>query len=129
MSGNSKFDLDLAKGQEMEQQLAEFFKGEKVEVKSERHLWEKTNNHFVEYQYKGNKSGISVTEAEYWALMLVKDEVPVMTYIIPVAVLKELCRKYIGTDRDVIGGDDNNSRGILLPIKELALACLNNDRE
>ena len=61
--------------------------------------------------------------------MLVKDEVPVMTYIIPVAVLKELCRKYIGTDRDVIGGDDNNSRGILLPIKELALACLNNDRE
>ena len=129
MSGNSKFDLDLAKGQEMEQQLAEFFKGEKVEVKSERHLWEKTRNHFVEYQYKGNKSGISVTEAEYWALMLVKDDVPVMTYIIPVAVLKELCRKYIGTDRDVIGGDDNNSRGILLPIKELALACLNNDRE
>ena len=129
MSGNSKFDLDLAKGQEMEQQLAEFFKGEKVEVKSERHLWEKTRNHFVEYQYKGNKSGISVTEAEYWALMLVKDDVPVMTYIIPVAVLKELCRKYIGTDRDVIGGDDNNSRGILLPIKELALVCLNNDRE
>ena len=129
MSGNSKFDLDLAKGQEMEQQLAEFFKGEKVEVKSEIHLWEKTHNHFVEYQYKGNKSGISVTEAEYWALMLVKDDVPVMTYIIPVAVLKELCRKYIGTDRDVIGGDDNNSRGILLPIKELALACLNNDRE
>jgi hypothetical protein len=129
MSGNSKFDLDLAKGQEMEQQLAEFFKGEKVEVKSERHLWEKTHNHFVEYQYKGNKSGISVTEAEYWALMLVKDDVPVMTYIIPVAVLKELCRKYIGTDRDVVGGDDNNSRGILLPIKELSLACLNNDRE
>ena len=40
-----------------------------------------------------------------------------------------LCRKYVGTDRDVVGGDDNNSKGILLPIEELATACLNNDRE
>ena len=63
------------------------------------------------------------------ALMLVRDDEPVMTYIIPVAVLKDLCRKYVGTDRDVVGGDDNNSKGILLPIEELATACLNNDRE
>ena len=129
MSSNKKFDLDLAKGLEMEQKLSEFFTGTKIEVKSERHLWEKTGNHFVEYEYKGTKSGLSITEAEYWALMLVKDDEPVMTYIIPVAVLKDLCRKYVGTDRDVVGGDDNNSKGILLPIEELATACLNNDRE
>jgi hypothetical protein len=30
--------------------------------------------------------------------------------------LKILCRKYLGTNRDVLGGDNNTSKGILLPI-------------
>ena len=33
--------------------------------------------------------------------------------------LKELCRKYLNTKKDVLGGDENTSKGILLPIKEL----------
>ena len=33
--------------------------------------------------------------------------------------LKKLCRPYLNTKRDVKGGDDNTSKGILLPIKDL----------
>jgi len=33
--------------------------------------------------------------------------------------LKDKCRKYLGTRRDVVGGDNNTSKGILLPVYEL----------
>ena len=35
--------------------------------------------------------------------------------------LKELCRKYLDTNRDVKGGDNNTSCGILLPLNEIIL--------
>ena len=93
-----------------------------VEVKSERHIWELTGNHFVEYESYGKPSGIAATESHWWALMLIdEDEVPRCTYVVRVEQLKELARKYINTDRDVVGGDDNKSRGVLVPIKEIAL--------
>ncbi len=63
---NSKFDIDLAKGQEMEETFKEFMKGSLVEVKSERHIWEKTGNHFVEFECRGKESGIKVTKAKYF---------------------------------------------------------------
>ena len=34
-------------------------------------------------------------------------------------VLKNICRCYIGTNRDVRGGDNNTSKGVLVPITEL----------
>jgi hypothetical protein len=34
-------------------------------------------------------------------------------------LLKKKCRKYLGTKRDVLGGDNNTSKGILLPVIEL----------
>jgi hypothetical protein len=30
-----------------------------------------------------------------------------------------MCRGYIGSGRDVTGGDNHTSRGILLPLKDL----------
>lgn len=119
---NSKFDIDLAKGQEMEETFKKYMEGDMVEVKSERHIWELTGNHFVEYESYGKPSGIAATESHWWALMLIdEDEVPRCTYVVRVEQLKELARKYINTDRDVVGGDDNKSRGVLVPIKEIAL--------
>ena len=55
----NKFDIDLAKGVQMEETLKEFFEGKRIEVKSERHIWETTGNHFVEYECRGKPSGIS----------------------------------------------------------------------
>lgn len=119
---NKKFDLDLEKGQAMEATFKKYMEGDMVEVKSERHIWELTGNHFVEYESYGKPSGIAATESHWWALMLIdEDEVPRCTYVVRVEQLKELARKYINTDRDVVGGDDNKSRGVLVPIKEIAL--------
>ena len=73
-----------------------------------------TGNIFVEYESRNKRSGIATSEAFYYCywlsnyhfIMIEKDE------------LKKLCRKYIGTERDVLGGDSNTSKGILLPLHE-----------
>jgi hypothetical protein len=126
---NKKWDLDLSKGIEMEDTFKEFLNGAKVEVKSERHIWEHSGNHYVEYECDGKPSGIQSTEADYWALMLVREidgkDVPVMTYIIPIETMLQLARDN-WDKRRVIGGDDKKTKGVLVPIKEIALACLNN---
>ena len=123
-----KFDIDLSKGIEMEDTFKEFLEGKKVEVKSERHIWEFSGNHYVEYEYDGKPSGIWTTEADYWVLMLVQDidevDVPVMTYIIPIEKMKELARKYYHLNKTK-GGDDKRTKGVLVPIEEIALSCLN----
>lgn len=114
----NKFDIDLEKGIQMEETLKEFFEGKRIEVKSERHIWERTGNHFVEYECRGKPSGIAVTEAEFWALMLVReDETLVMTYIVPIERMKALARKH--WKNKTIGGDDNLSKGVLVPISEI----------
>ena len=114
----NKFDIDLEKGIQMEETLKEFFEGKRIEVKSERHIWERTGNHFVEYECRGKPSGIAVTEAEFWALMLVReDETIVMTYIIPIERMKARARKH--WKNKTIGGDDNLSKGVLVPISEI----------
>tara|TARA_R100001510_G_scaffold5435_3_gene4357 strand:+ start:5876 stop:6256 length:381 start_codon:yes stop_codon:yes gene_type:complete len=114
----NKFDIDLAKGMQMEETLKEFFEGKRIEVKSERHIWETTGNHFVEYECRGKPSGIAVTEAEFWALMLIReDETIVMVYIVPIERMKALARKH--WNNKTIGGDDNASKGVLVPIEEI----------
>ena len=110
MQLNSDFRFDLAIGQTYETQLAELL-GKKIEVKRDFKALE-TGNIFVEYESRGKRSGIATSEAEWWCywlsekhfVMVEKDE------------LKELCRKYLNTNRDVKGGDSNTSKGILLPM-------------
>ena len=39
---------------------------------------------------------------------------------IPTEELKKRCKKFLNTERDnVVGGDNNTSKGVLLPVKEL----------
>jgi hypothetical protein len=33
--------------------------------------------------------------------------------------LKSICREYLNTTKDIVGGDENTSKGILLPIIKL----------
>ena len=84
----------------------------KVEVKLDFKCLE-TGNIFVEYYSRGKKSGLSTTEAEYWCYWLSDYH----CILIKTDKLKEMCRKYLNTDRDRNGGDMNTSKGILLPIK------------
>jgi hypothetical protein len=36
-----------------------------------------------------------------------------------------MCRKYVGTCKDVLGGDSNTSKGILLPTKDFLDKSIN----
>ena len=112
MEFNSDFKYDLRVGQVAEEQLA-FLLGCKIEVKNDQkaHI---TGNVFIEYESRGKRSGIATSEAEYYCIVILNRFI-----ILPKDELKAICRKYIGTNRDVLGGDNNTSKGILLPIKDL----------
>lgn len=115
MEHNSDFKYDLRVGVESENELSSILKSSKIEVK--RDLKSKlTGNVFIEYFCRGKSSGIANSQSDYYAIDLDGTFV-----IIPIEKLKLMCRKYLKTSRDVVGGDSNLSRGILLPIMDLII--------
>ena len=113
MKYNSDFRYDLEIGQEYETLLSEVI-ASAIEVKRDFKCYE-TGNLFVEYESRGKRSGISTTEAKWWVYWFSKTR----SILIETKELKQLCRKYIGTNRDILGGDSNTSKGILLPMEDL----------
>jgi hypothetical protein len=113
MDFNSDFKYDLKVGQLKELELGKIFSNSKIEVKYDLKA-SKTGNVFVEYQSRGKSSGLSTSESDYYCFCFES------TYhLISSKELKNRCRKYFNTNRDVVGGDSNTSKGILLPTKEL----------
>jgi len=113
MKFNSDFKYDLKIGQVKEEELADIFNGKTIEVKYDLQALE-TGNVFVEYFSRGKKSGISKSLSDYYCFCFGK------TYhLIETKILKERCRKYLNTNKDKKGGDNNTSKGILLPLSEL----------
>ena len=113
MKHSSDFKYDLEVGQVKEEELSRIFSSMTVEVKYDLRAL-KTKNTFVEYESRGKKSGIARSEADYYCFCFGHT-----FHLIHIDQLKERCRKYFGTSRDVRGGDSNTSKGILLPIIEL----------
>ena len=113
MEFNSDFKFDLTIGQIYEEKFAELL-GKKIEVKRD-FQYKETGNIFIEYECRGKRSGISTTQAEYWCYWLSEEH----CIFINTNKLKNICRKYLGTKRDIQGGDNNLSKGILLPIDDL----------
>ncbi len=111
MDYNSDFRYDLKLGQVKEIELGKIFNNKKIEVKK---CTEAIYNVFVEYECRGKKSGISTTEADYYCFAFEHSFV-----IIETEKLKSKCRKYINTENDKPGGDNNTSKGILIPLNEL----------
>lgn len=114
MKRNSDFRYDLMLGEAAESDVANLLGMAKIEVKRDFKCYS-TGNLFIEYRYKGRPSGISTTEAEYYCIVYQEDRY----LFIKTNKLKEVCRRYIGTERDRVGGDSNLSQGILVPIVEL----------
>jgi DNA-binding beta-propeller fold protein YncE len=73
-----------------------------------------TGNIFIEYQSRGKLSGIATTQAEYWCYWLSDFHL----ILIETEELKKMCRIYLNTKRDVCGGDNNTSKGVLLPLTD-----------
>jgi hypothetical protein len=109
----SDFKYDLEVGQVKEKELANIFENAKIEVKNDLAA-HKTGNIFVEYESRGKKSGIAISQADYYCFCFNES-----FHIIKTENLKELCRKYLWSHKDVLGGDNNTSKGILLPIEDL----------
>jgi len=119
---NPKFDLDLKFGDEYEQGLEKLFKTKgKIEVKTERDKWIETGNIAIEIRCRGKKSGLSVTESDWWFHILTENKKVKGMICLPVEELKNIFKAMIknGTAKKVMGGDDNESEMLLLPIKEL----------
>ena len=119
MNNDNRFDIDLQYGQVREQELADILKYEKIEVKTERDKWMETGNICIEYRCRGKQSGIAVTQAKYWAHVLADGDDTSCMLLFPTAKLKEIARRHVVDGKVVYGGDDNLSKMVLIPLKEI----------
>ena len=119
LNNDNKFDIDLQYGQVREQELANILQNEKIEVKTERDKWKETGNICIEFRCRDKESGIAVTQAKWWAHVLADGDETVCMLLFPTDKLKKIARKAVVDGKVVYGGDDNVSKMVLLPRKEI----------
>ena len=113
-----KFDIDLAYGTVREEKIAEMLTDKKIEVKSEKDMWQKTGNICIEYESWGKPSGIKATEADYWFHNLCVGDNEFCTLVFKTDVLKTIVDK-LDTFKTVSGGDHKASRMFLVNLQKL----------
>jgi len=113
-----KFDLDLQYGKVREKKIAEMLENKKIEVKSERDIWQKTGNIAIEYESYGKPSGINATESDYWFHNLCIGDDVFATVVFKTKNLKRIINN-LDYKRSVAGGDHNASKMYLLNLKKL----------
>jgi len=116
MEYNSDFKYDLDLGQLGEKLVYDILTNKKVEVKTDYKATE-TGNVFIEYYSRGKASGITTSKADFYCFVTSNVNIT----FIEIKELKKKCRKYLNTKRDVKGGDNNTSQGILLPLNEIII--------
>lgn len=119
---NNKFDLDLDFGKVGEKYIEQVFEGDgRIEVKTERDIWATTGNIAIEVRCRGKLSGISTTDARTWIQLLSIKNTIKGGFVMPVKQLKSRIKELheSGEARLVMGGDDDASQMVLLPIKKL----------
>jgi len=113
-----KFDIDLEYGKVREQMVADMLQDKKIEVKSERDVWQKTGNIAIEYECYGKPSGISATESDYWFHNLCIGDETFATIVFDTNSLKRIINN-LDRKRSVSGGDNNAARMYLLNLQKL----------
>ena len=113
-----KFDIDLEYGQVREQLVADMLQDKKIEVKSERDMWQRTGNIAIEYQSYGKPSGIDATTSDYWFHNLCIGEETFATLVFNTDNLRRII-KNLDKKKSVSGGDNNASRMYLLNLQKL----------
>lgn len=117
MDYNSDFQYDLKFGQEGETEIAKLLNDSEVEVKRDRQT-QRTGNVYIEYESRGKPSGIKTTKASKWAYILQDGCI----LIIDTELLKKALRYLIKARlcvKDVAGGDNNTSLGVLVNVERL----------
>jgi len=123
---NNKFDIQLSQALLDERRLGDIFVNRKIEnlvrieLKSESYQWEQTGNICIEYRCDGKRSGLSVTEADYWCHELKRDGKTLLYLMFPDERLKELCRDAIKAGRARSGAGDGGRFDVaLIKLKDL----------
>jgi len=112
------YDKDLPNGLEFELLFGDAWSACKLEFKRDKKAY-RSGNVFIEYKSRGQPSGLATTQADLWIIGLDNGAGKVETGVLAsVRWLKTKCRPYLGTGRDVLGGDNQLSQGILLPLDE-----------
>tara|TARA_R110002012_G_scaffold588_6_gene2729 strand:+ start:758 stop:1123 length:366 start_codon:yes stop_codon:yes gene_type:complete len=112
----NNFEYDLKLGQIKEKELGLIFNEKTIEVKTDLQAAE-TGSVFVEYESRGKPSGIAKSKADYYCFVIGHGSF----ILIETDKLKKKCRNFINTNLDRKGGDNNTSKGILLPVLQLVL--------
>lgn len=116
MKYSSSFTYDLTVGEKGEDWVNMLFNGKEfIEVKTDR-LAYKTGNVFIEYECRGKPSGIATTTATYWIYKIEQTDTAI---IVPIERLKNICRILYKENKTSLGGDNNLSKGLLVPIIQL----------
>lgn len=113
MKYSSNFNYDLDFGERTEDWINDLFRdGKKIEVKTDRmaHI---TGNIYVEVYSRGKPSGISTTKANYWVFKIEEKDYAI---IVNVEKLRDICRVMVQINGFTYGGDNDTSKGILIPI-------------
>jgi hypothetical protein len=117
---NPKWDIDLKFGEAGENWILLLGSNKsKIEVKTERDDWVKTGNIAIEFQFKGNPSGIAKTTADWWIHLLALGGEVKAAFVLPVPALRQFVfvnainRQF----KIVTGGDNKDSDLILVPIE------------
>ena len=117
-----KFPVPFAKmmkyGKVREKLVADMLQDKKIEVKSERDVWQRTGNIAIEYQSYGKPSGIQTTEADYWFHNLCIGEEVFCTLVFDINSLRKIIDN-LDYKKSVSGGDHNASRMYLLNLQKL----------
>ena len=124
------YDIDLEYGEKGEDLICKIFEEDSkvegsIEVKTERGQWKDTGNIAIEIAKKqGDKviaSCLNITDAKWWIHILKSDDLMHYSLIFPVKVLKRKINIMLsdGRAKKTWGGDDNNSRLVLLPLEEI----------
>ena len=113
-----KFDLDLTYGEIREEKIAAMLTNKKVEVKSERDIWQNTGKICIEYECWNKPSGIRATESDYWFHNLCIGDEEYCTLVFKTDTLKKIVDK-LDTFKTVSGGDGNASRMYLVNLQKL----------
>jgi len=118
VANRKKFDLDLEYGKVREQAIADMLQDKKIEVKSERDVWQHTGNIAIEYESYGKPSGIAATEADYWFHNLCIGDDIFATLVFDTDSLRRIIDN-LDYKRSVSGGDHNASKMYLLNLQKL----------
>ena len=122
MKHRSDFSKDLITGQlgaqDYSKEVIDCMSGD-IEIKSEQDTWKETGNMFVEFQSRGRDSGIATTQADHWVVSFYLKNKLCFTLSIPTITMKKIARKYYNLGRITNGGDNDTSKGVLVPISSV----------